>query len=167
MADWFSIPDVSLDPDAPLTSQLAYAWRDNVIAVTEGATGAPRVQIGALMRPTSGATYILTRMRDMSGVISGTYNSEVLHVGVNGDVRATFDWTQGTGTGTNQIQLIVEGGSETVVYNTIAAGTGSPTVNFSVVRGDMVYIRIISGASSVGSVANFTLMSGDNGGFVL
>jgi len=167
MADWFSIPDVSLDPDAPLTSQLAYAWRDNVIAVTEGATGAPRVQIGALMRPTSGATYILSRMRDMVGSISGAYNSEVLHVGVNGDVRATFDWTQGNGTGTNQIQLIVEGTSETIEYTTTAPGSGSATVNFSVVRGDMVYIRITSGASSAGSVQNFTLMSGDNGGFIL
>lgn len=38
---WVNIPDTSLDPDAPLTSQLAFAWRDNPIAIAEGAEGAP------------------------------------------------------------------------------------------------------------------------------
>jgi hypothetical protein len=46
MADWVNIADTQLDPDAPLTSQLAYAWRDNPIAIAEGATGAPVVSQG-------------------------------------------------------------------------------------------------------------------------
>lgn len=41
MADWVAIQDTAVDPDAPVTSELAYAWRDNVIAVTEGALGSP------------------------------------------------------------------------------------------------------------------------------
>ena len=44
MADWTLIADSALDPDAPLTSDLAYAWRDNPIAIAEGATDAPKVQ---------------------------------------------------------------------------------------------------------------------------
>ena len=43
MADWSIQKDSQLDPDAPLTSELAYGWRDNLIAVTEGAPGAPRI----------------------------------------------------------------------------------------------------------------------------
>lgn len=43
MADWRNISDTEVDPDAPVTSELAYAFRDNVIAVTEGASGAPKV----------------------------------------------------------------------------------------------------------------------------
>lgn len=43
MADWTTITDTQVDPDAPLTSGLAYAWRNNPIAIAEGATGAPRV----------------------------------------------------------------------------------------------------------------------------
>lgn len=43
MADWTNIVDSALDPDAPVTSELAYAWRDNPIAIAEGAVGAPRV----------------------------------------------------------------------------------------------------------------------------
>lgn len=48
MADWTTLADSQLDPDAPLTSELAYAWRDNPIAIAEGAVGAPRVQPEAL-----------------------------------------------------------------------------------------------------------------------
>lgn len=44
MADWLEIIDSATDPDAPLTSELAKAWTDNVIAVAEGAIDAPRVQ---------------------------------------------------------------------------------------------------------------------------
>ena len=38
------ILDTQLDPDAPLTSQLAYQWRDNPIAMFQGLSGAPRLQ---------------------------------------------------------------------------------------------------------------------------
>lgn len=48
MADYVAQTDAQLDPDAPLTSELAYGWRDNLIAVTEGAAGAPRIVAGAL-----------------------------------------------------------------------------------------------------------------------
>ena len=43
MADYITITDSAIDPDAPLTSELAYAWRDNCVAIAEGAVGAPRV----------------------------------------------------------------------------------------------------------------------------
>jgi len=43
MADYNAILDTQLDPDAPLTSDLAYAWRDNPIAIAEGALNAPKV----------------------------------------------------------------------------------------------------------------------------
>ena len=43
MASYIYQTDSQLDPDAPLTSELAYGWRDNLIAVTEGAPGAPRI----------------------------------------------------------------------------------------------------------------------------
>lgn len=48
MADWTNIPDMAVDPDAPLTSELGYAWRDNPIAIADGALGAPKVKGRAL-----------------------------------------------------------------------------------------------------------------------
>lgn len=46
MADWTNISDTAVDPDAPVTSELAYAWRDNPIAIAEGATNSPVVSAG-------------------------------------------------------------------------------------------------------------------------
>lgn len=41
MTDYTAITDTQVDPDAPLTSGLAYAWRDNTIAISEGSLNAP------------------------------------------------------------------------------------------------------------------------------
>lgn len=53
MADWTSIPDASVDPDAPVTSELMYALRDNPVAITEAAAGAPKIVRGALKTATA------------------------------------------------------------------------------------------------------------------
>lgn len=74
MADWTVIPDASLDPDAPLTSELAYAWRDNPIALAEGAGGAPRIQDGALVTgpaTTAGVTWVGRRVAFISATQIG------------------------------------------------------------------------------------------------
>lgn len=48
MADYIAQPDTAVDPDAPVTSDLMYALRDNPIAMFEGASGAPRLADSAL-----------------------------------------------------------------------------------------------------------------------
>lgn len=44
MADYNAISDTQLDPDAPLTSQLGYQFRNNPIAIAEVSNNAPYVQ---------------------------------------------------------------------------------------------------------------------------
>lgn len=46
MTTYSSILDTQVDPDAPITSLLGYQWRDNPIAIAEGASGAPVVAAG-------------------------------------------------------------------------------------------------------------------------
>jgi hypothetical protein len=48
MANWTTIPDASLAPDAPARSVDALALRDNPVAIAEGASGAPRIVAAAL-----------------------------------------------------------------------------------------------------------------------
>lgn len=48
MTDWTTITDSQVDPKAPVTSELMTAMRDNPIAISEGATGAPKVQTEAI-----------------------------------------------------------------------------------------------------------------------
>lgn len=72
MADWITIVDTQVDPDAPVTSELGYAFRDNPIAIAEGATGAPRVVDGALSTTvtSAGTTWVYNRIlnRTVGGV---------------------------------------------------------------------------------------------------
>lgn len=48
MADYTTITDTQVDPEAPITSELMSALRDNPIAITEGASGAPQIQNAAI-----------------------------------------------------------------------------------------------------------------------
>jgi hypothetical protein len=43
MAVWTAIPDSDIDPDSPFTTALATAYRENVIAAFEGASGSPTI----------------------------------------------------------------------------------------------------------------------------
>lgn len=48
MADWTTITETATDPDAPVTSTLIKALRDNPAAIAEGASGAPRISYDAM-----------------------------------------------------------------------------------------------------------------------
>ena len=52
MADWTTITETATDPDAPVTSSLLKALRDNPSAIAEGASGAPRIVRSALKTAT-------------------------------------------------------------------------------------------------------------------
>lgn len=58
MADWEEPLDSQTDPDAPITSQLGKRWDNNVVAMAEGAEGAPRVQGIALGGVSLGAASV-------------------------------------------------------------------------------------------------------------
>lgn len=55
MADYIPVIDSSVDPDAPLTSDLMYRLRDNPIAISEGAINAPKVRSEAMALRTAAA----------------------------------------------------------------------------------------------------------------
>jgi hypothetical protein len=49
MATWTTLPDASLEPGKPIRSIDGLALRDNPIAISEGAAGAPKIQTAALI----------------------------------------------------------------------------------------------------------------------
>jgi len=52
MAVWTIIPDSDIDPDSPFTTGLATAYRENVTAAFEGASGAPTLVTVAIKTTT-------------------------------------------------------------------------------------------------------------------
>jgi hypothetical protein len=48
MATWTTLPDASLEPGKPIRSIDGLALRDNPIAISEGAVGAPKIQTNGI-----------------------------------------------------------------------------------------------------------------------
>lgn len=55
MTSYVAIPNGDIDQDSPVTQPLMTALRDNPIAITEGAVGAPRIVGAAMFAPSAGA----------------------------------------------------------------------------------------------------------------
>lgn len=115
MADWFNITDTQVDPDAPLTSQLAYAWRDNPIAIAEGAAGAPLIQPRAL--ETVEGRVVLT-----------TATTAVAVTGLDPETVLTFTGSFANGAGGNaelQISSSADGGATWSAWFSITPNTAT------------------------------------------
>lgn len=91
MADWLNITDTQVDPDAPLTSQLAYGLRDNPIAIAEGAVGAPK--IAKPIYGARGASVTFTGLDDFSGASARFYNNGAAVTGSTVSVSFSDDGT--------------------------------------------------------------------------
>ena len=114
MPTYTTIPDSTIAPEAPVTSELMTLLRDNPIATTEGDTGAPRVKGRALdvvlnnavvNIPTSasGATTVLVTNTDLTNL------SYVMITGF-ADLAGSFGSDNTTGFNMNY-QTTTDGGS--------------------------------------------------------
>ena len=140
MADWTVITDASLDPDAPLTSELAYAWRDNPIAIAEGAAGAPRIQQGALMAPVAGV-----------GVTVQPTTIVVAPVGETVTVNARGKCLMGGGVTVTAVSPSQPGIAAYVLLNgsvVLTVPTGSNSINLTVNYTDVISFRVANTSPS-------------------
>lgn len=118
MADYIAQPDTAVDPDAPVTSDLMYALRDNPIAMFEGAAGAPRLTNSALLQPIAGTAYTMAPTVTLNTSSSGsTSNGSPRSLPIRTGV-VTFTMTKSGGTGTVSILI-----NDSVVESETANGT--------------------------------------------
>lgn len=151
MADWTNITDSQVDPDAPLTSELAYAWRDNVIAAFEAAPGAPGLAVGGLQRLEVGDVprYVDAPERSTT---SDTYTGQVNPITwmQAGDIRLSFDHRISGTTAWARLRRNRAGVSSTLYEVSVpsAAAWTSRTVDFSVEVGDLTFLQFRTQSSS-------------------
>lgn len=141
MADWTNIPDTALDPDAPLTSELAYAWRDNPIAIAEGAAGAPRITQTAIMNPTAGNFRTIT---SVSVATVGTVTAVTFSCITPGVVRINTDKTV---TGGYVAVRRIRNGNDTLINNYVTSGNRNDDVSCNI--GDVFYVEVSGSAATV------------------
>ena len=77
---WRDIADSEVDPESPITTSLAQAWRDNPIGIANGDSGAPRISSdsaidwgGSGTGTNSASTWVLSRTSEASVGAVGTY----------------------------------------------------------------------------------------------
>lgn len=146
MADWVDITDAQVDPDAPLTSELAYAWRDNVIAMTEGAVGAPRIVDAALdtTATNDGRDWVANRIILAAAGAVGTYTLATRTSGT-GDVaqNATLAGSSLSPTG-GLSGATAAPGIFTLGQGSALSGTWKCMANYAHINGPLNELRMVT-----------------------
>jgi len=90
---WTAIPDSDIDPDSPFTTGLATAYRENVIAAFEGASGAPRSVEESVNEITAGSSYRYAYQPDETLTVNAAYTrvTDSIVVPRSGTYQIVFD----------------------------------------------------------------------------
>ena len=98
MAAWTTIPDSDVDPESPITTSLMQALRDNPVAITENASGAPGFDVIAEQTGGAGVTVdgVLLKNSGIKTDTGGTneiFRTKIIEIGnwnMNADNTATI-----------------------------------------------------------------------------
>lgn len=117
MADYTTIADSQVDPEAPITSELMSALRDNPLAIAEGATGAPKIQTAGIQDAAVTRDKLFTATASASGSISSGQTVSV--------VLSTHSFFP-TFNGSNQVSLVLSPTSGSADAPRIGLRNGNP-----------------------------------------
>lgn len=153
MADWTTITDSQVDPNAPVTSELMSALRDNPVAIAEGASGAPKITTAALLGSTAGTANLIMRLQEAVRAASansyfdvGFHNrySESGHLGVTclvpGTITAYLEHAQ-VAVGLTSFVRVLKNGALVQEWSTTSAAYQVRQVNVSVAAGDVIIFQ--------------------------
>lgn len=99
MTDYTTIADTEIDQDSPITQPLLTSLRDNPIAITEGSSGAPKIQQSALDANVVGRNELRSATNSASGSLGSADNENVTidnyafppAITVTGDVVVSYN----------------------------------------------------------------------------
>jgi hypothetical protein len=146
MTDYNQIFDTQIEPDAPLTAVLASQWRDNPIAISEGADGAPRNRPLSLDLMIGGASVEL----------SGTTPAEFLNLDGQSSLLIIWNFSGLDGGNILQIGYSTDNGDNWSSYQTIASFSDSGNLqgmsHVSLTEGRLNMLAPITGASGANAI---------------
>ena len=171
MTSYITITDAETDPEAPLTSELAKKWRDNPIALAEGAIGAPRIYSLAFA-PVAAGDVVIDKLTPQgltvelvsfgsAGSASGTVSSAyVKDTGVYTVINTGTIRIKGTVSGSTSGSASFSSPAFRIYKNgTLSSSpTGTFSVDLSVTAGDQIYFGGTIGYSIGSSGGSVTLL---------
>jgi hypothetical protein len=134
MATWTTLPDASLEPGKPIRSIDGLALRDNPVAITEGAVGAPRVQDAALNATvtTAGKEWVSNRIALQNhqdvGSMTIAWNTTTSNVASNGTIA-------GSSLRFTSAQVTSQAAPANIFTNIASNGATFPTANTTALTG--------------------------------
>ena len=153
MPEYQEILDTEVEPEAPLTSSLGVRFRDNPIAVWEGAAGAPKVRTVALQPPEAGQSFLIMRLQEsaFSTVIQDFFPTEAnnrasnsRHLGVTvlvpGVITCYAQHRLAAGSESSELRVI-KNGSQVQSWSTSSTSFQTRSVDVSVDLGDSVVFQ--------------------------
>lgn len=182
MATYTSITNGQVDVNSPIDQALITALRDNPIAISEGATGAPRVKTAALEAPTQGSTNTLVRVVQggLWSITTSTFptnpnnaveiqaadNAIGFSVHVAGGMQIALE-QRADGTATTSTVRVYQNGTQIQEWDTTSVSAVSRTLNFDISQNDMIVVAHTNtgGTAAGSSISNFVLKSNTNSFF--
>jgi len=169
MTDYNPIPDNILEPDDPIPADLGIRWRDNPIAMFEGAPGAPNLKFEALGTLVAGST-----LRSRNDSIQSTTGTDTMFYSFGfaqpGVIRLYAEQQHG-GVSISNVSMSFRRWRAGVLTNlitySIAIGTtwNGRTLDVSVIPGDTIVVYASGGAGgAISEVRNIRLFT--NGGLL-
>ena len=157
MTSYITIPNTSIDPNSPVTSDLMTYLRDNPIAITEGATGAPRIQALAMYSPAAGNNKLVDFIQGFGEQYGSTGSASVKQsyftAVVACTIRVYLTFTISTsGTGTGSVSIYKNGAS----VQSWPTGQTGVTVDVTLAIGDTLHIRQAANQGSGTSTVTIT-----------
>ena len=156
MSDYNVILDTQLDPDAPITSALGYQFRDNPIAIAEGAESAVKISPVAFNGVFLG--YFQQSNATWEGAINLDRHKSIL-------VQGAYDGPSGSGD--YQIRFTDDNGSSwgsaQTLFTAGADAKGFIAIYFDMETGDLFYTQSKDGSNSANDVTTLTVPSDANG----
>jgi hypothetical protein len=145
MATYRTIAASEVDADSPATATLAAALAANPVAITEGATGAPRIQVGAFSGSVAGDVLlwasesasintdeaVTVPQSHYRAVAFGVVRFKAVVASQLGSARASF--------------VRVRLGGSPVALNSVSATT---TIDVTVLTGDVIYLSLTGGSGA-------------------
>lgn len=164
MTGWVDISNTAIDQDSPITVSLVTALRDNPRAITEGASGAPKMQtagindsavtnakvadntlawqkIAAPSSSTSFVVYSCNYGDTPASSLSGYPLSESLKSAKNGSYTFRVSIWKNSSFGATSVFLYVNGSQVGSTITQSASGTYAAGFNFTVAATDTIEIK--------------------------
>jgi hypothetical protein len=156
MATWTTLPDASLEPGKPIRSIDGLALRDNPVAITEGASGAPRI-VGLAAKRFADFAVLTVSAADTYSAATGS-NPEPLAISTASVFEVVaYRYTVDKYTGSLRFKTNQRGGS----YNT-GYGVNTTTSTLRIFKnGSLISTYTQNGATFVTRTNDIAIVPGD------